>query len=80
MPNALRRTFGTKATAMYGFFGSFSAVYAVLSLYLYKWLIPGSKRSYNIFFMFDGVMSFIALLLLILAFKEEPYTPKCFRV
>ena len=80
LPNALKRTFGSKATAMYGFFGSFSAMCSIINLFLYEWLIPGSETSYNRFYMFNGVMSVIALLLLIFAFEDKPYTPKCFRV
>ena len=38
LPNALKKTFGHKATAMYGFFGSFAAMCSIINLFTYHWL------------------------------------------
>jgi hypothetical protein len=80
LPNALKRTFGSKATALYGFFGSFTAMCSIINVFLYKWLIPENEKSYNSFYTFNGLMSLIALVLLVFVFEDKPYTPKCFRV
>lgn len=78
LPNAIKKKFGHKATAMYGFFGSFTAMCSIINLIAYNWL-KYTLKSYNEFYIANGILSVIALLLLLFVYSEEPYTPKCFR-
>ena len=80
MPNIIKRIYGSKTTAMYGFIASFSAASSVITLFMYKWfLVPGEVSSYNMFFLFNGALSLISLILLLTVFSEKRYVPLCFR-
>lgn len=80
LPNILRRIYGSKATQMYGWFGNYPSLCSIITIYMYKWfLIPGDVKSYNNFFIFNGVLSILALIILNTAFTQDQYVPKSCR-
>ena len=79
MPNIMKRIFGSKTIGMYGYFASFSAASSLITLLMDHLFLSGSLLSYEMFFVFNGVLSLLALIILIFFFDETLYVPKCFR-
>jgi MFS family permease len=76
IPNILKKTFGSKATALSGFFYSYLAVYALLTLGLFIRFLHQTPGSYNAFFLFNGTLSITAFLLLYFFMTDKVYMPK----
>ena len=76
MPNIIYRTFGSKATGIIGFFASFTSVSSLITLFMYKMFLNDTLESYDFFFIFNGLLSCVALVLLYFLFEEVSYVPK----
>jgi len=80
LPNTIKKMFGSKGIAVYGFFGSFIAFVGLIQIFLDDFFLkPDSLKSYNSFFVFNGVLSILALALLLLLYKDKKYVPKSLR-
>jgi hypothetical protein len=80
MPNIFKRIYGSKAIAVYGFFGSFVSMTSLIQIGLNELFLKDTIRSYNAFFIANGILSCCAIALLLTQFDEKPYVPKCHRV
>ena len=76
LPNILKRIFGSKATQMYGWFGSYPSVSCVITIYLQKWfLVDGEIKTFYLFFIFYGCLNVLSLILIVSVLNEKPYVP-----
>ena len=71
LPNIMFRIFGSRAVAIYGWFGSFCAVASLTQVLLDDWFLKDTLKSYDRFFVFNGVLSCGALVLLWTKFSEK---------
>jgi hypothetical protein len=80
LPNILFRIFGSRSLAVYGFFGSFVSIVGLIQVFLDDWFLKTTLKSYNMFFVFNGILSVAALVVLWTMFSEKQYIPKSLRV
>ena len=74
LPNVLKKIYGDQGTALYGIAFSYTGVCALLILFLqHYWLDSESIKSYNSLIYFCGILSAIALVILLTLFKEAKY-------
>ena len=78
VPNVLKKIFGSQnGTAIYGICFSYTGLCAVLVLFLQEYFLNSdSARSFTLFFLLTGILSLIALVLLLTVFVEDKYKPK----
>ena len=72
-PNILLKIYGDKATHLYGFFKSFAALCSIILIILQSAFLTDSLRSYNAFFIVNGLLSCISLAILTNLFNEDKY-------
>jgi len=80
VPNLLRQIFGSKATQLYGIFFSYTAITSIILLFLQDGFLKDTVKSYDMFFLMNGLLSAISLLILLFLFKQDKYVPKVDRV
>ena len=73
VPNILRKIYGDRATSVFGLMFSFSGLCSILMLLLQNWFITSHKHSYNAFFVVNGVLSVISLVLLKCVFTQSKF-------
>jgi len=72
VPNILRKIFGDQATSLYGIAFSYTGLNSLLMVGL---LLTSLGTDYIWFFGITGILSFVALMLLIFVFSEEKFKP-----
>ena len=73
VPNVLKKIYGEKGTSLYGIMFSYTGICAILMIVMQSAVLTTEASSFNIFFFFNGGTSFIALLILVFAFKENKF-------
>jgi len=71
LPNALRTIYGETATGIYGILFTFTGLSNLLILFVVQ---SQFGQSYASVYHLTAVLSFVALVLLVFGFKEEPLT------
>ena len=71
VPNILKKIFGRQATSLYGIAFSYTGLASVLILVL----LERYPTEYLMFFALSAILSFLALLVLLIRFNEEPWQP-----
>ena len=76
VPNILKKLFGKYSIALYGFAFSYTSIGNLLIVVLQGALIDeDDPETYSVFFMVNGAMSAVALIILLIFFKEEKFIP-----
>ena len=70
VPNVLKKLFGDNATQLYGIMFTYVSMSGLILLVLTAAIIDKSYQSYETFFLINGGLSAISLLLLICLFSE----------
>ena len=73
VPNVLKKIYGEKGTLLYGIAFSYTGICSILLVVLQTFLLTSEARSYDIFFFVNGALSILALIILVLLFKEEKF-------
>ena len=73
VPNVLKKIYGDQATPVFGLMFSFSGICSILLIFLQKWFITAETRSYNIFFLINGFLSLVSLIMLKFLFSEYKF-------
>ena len=73
VPNVLRKIYGEKSTALYGYLFSYTGICSVLMIVLQGEFLGSGSRSYDLFFYANGAFSVIALVFLVTLLKEDKF-------
>ena len=73
VPNVLKKIFGEKATFLYGIMFSYTGLSSAVMMVMQSEFVGKKVSSYNIFFVINGCLSVVALLMLRYCFSPKKF-------